>query len=398
MAAGLSHSPAARHGGDGRGAAKGGVRVVNGQRDRIRVLWLAKGLGPGGMERLLVHHARLGDRSRFEYHAAYLVERPGSVVPELEALGVRCVRVGAGGADPRWVGGLRRLVRDRGIQVVHAHSPQPAALARVALRTLRPRPGLVYTEHNTWDCYGRATRWANLVTYPLDDRTFAVSPAAAASPPGPLARRVEVLTHGIDLDAVRAAAGRRDAARAELGVGDDTVVVLTVAHLRAEKAHDVLLDAAATVLAHDDRVVFVAVGHGPLEAEVRARHAALGLGDRFRLLGYRPDTPQLYAAADVFCLSSRQEGLPVAFMEAVAAGVAPVVTAVGGLPSVVTDGVDGLLVAPERPDLLAGALLRVAGDAPLRERLAAAARAGAGRFDARVAIARQEACYRELAG
>jgi len=349
------------------------------------------------MERLLVHHARLGDRDRFDYHAAYLVERPHSVVSELEALGVTCTRLGDGsGADPRWLRSLRSLVREECIDIVHAHSPQPGSMARPALRVCRSRPRLVYTEHNTWDCYGAATRLANLATFALDDAQFAVSAAAAASPPKVLARRVEVLTHGIDLESVRSSLPRRDGVRRELGVDDDTAVVTTVANFRREKAYDVLLDAASRVLESRRNVVFLSVGQGPLEEEMRRLHSDLGLGDRFRFLGFRTDVADLLAASDVFCLASRQEGLPVAFMEATALGIAPVVTAVGGLPDVIVDGQSGLLVEPEQPALLADALERVIADPELCARLAAGAASLAERFDARLSVRRQETVYAEL--
>jgi hypothetical protein len=131
-----------------------------------RVLWLAKGLGPGGMERLLVTHARVGDHNRFRYFAGYLVDRPFTVVPELEALGVRCTRFGNGhDPDIRWARQLRRFVRHHRIDVVHIHSPMVAAVARPALSLMRaPRPALVYTEHNSWASYSLPTRVANAVT------------------------------------------------------------------------------------------------------------------------------------------------------------------------------------------------------------------------------------------
>ena len=93
----------------------------------IRVLWLAKGLGPGGMERLLETHARVGDRSIFEFEAAYLVERPHSIVGSLEELGVPVHRLEGGLAS--WPRQLRRLVAEQRIDVVHTHSPMVAALA-----------------------------------------------------------------------------------------------------------------------------------------------------------------------------------------------------------------------------------------------------------------------------
>jgi len=362
---------------------------------RIGVLWVAKGLGPGGMERLLVNHARLGDRDRFTYRAAYVVDRPNSVVGELEELDVPCHRLGPGGGVT-WLRDLLALVRRPDIDVVHVHSPLPAAAARPMLRFLPRSSAAVYTEHNTWDCYGRPTRLANAVTYPLDQARFAVSRDAAASAPPWLARRTVVLTHGVDIDRVRSHGPARRQARANLGVSDGEVLVVTVANLRREKAYDVLLDAAAQIVATSPEVRFVSAGQGPLRDELLARRDELGLGDRFRFLGFRQDVLDLVAAADVFALSSRREGLPVAYMEACALGVPSVVTAVGGLPESVRDGIDGRLVEPGSATALSRALLEVVRDPGLRARMAAAASAGAGRFDARHAITEQERVYRQL--
>ena len=91
---------------------------------------MVKGVGLGGMEQLLVTHARLGDRERFKYHVAYLVDRPHSVLAEFAELGVPTVRLGSGSnRDQRWIAQLRELVRREEIDVVHGHSPAPAALA-----------------------------------------------------------------------------------------------------------------------------------------------------------------------------------------------------------------------------------------------------------------------------
>lgn len=362
-----------------------------------RVLWLAKGLGPGGMERLLVNHALFGDGDRFEYHAAYLVDRPSSVVGELEAAGVRCHPLGRGRTlDPKWVVGLRALLVRERFDIVHAHSPLPAAVARIVARTVRPRPCLVYTEHNSWDCYGGPTRVANGVTYWLDDAQLAVSREAAASVPKVLRNRLEVLTHGIDLAAVRAHLERRAETRDALGIDESMVLVATIANLRVEKAYDVLLAAAARVVTSRDDVVFLGVGHGQLESEIRQLHDELGLGERLRLLGFRRDALDLLAASDVFLLSSRQEGLPVALMEAMALGLPVVSTAVGGVPDYVVDGVNGRLVPPERADLLADAVCELASDPDRREQLGAASRERSTAFDAAVAVGRLDAVYSGL--
>jgi glycosyltransferase involved in cell wall biosynthesis len=363
------------------------------------VLWLAKGLGPGGAERLLVNLAGAIDRSVVAPQAAYLLPGKDHLVAELADLGVGAVCLhGASPGDLRWAGRLRRRVVDDGIDIVHIHAPYPAAVARPALRSLgRRRPAIVYTEHNAWRGYSRATRWANALTYPLDDARLVVSPDALAS----IARRwrpgTEMVIHGVDLERVGRYRARRAESRAALGVDDDTVVVGTVANVRYHKDYPTLLGAARRAVDAGAPVRFVAVGQGPLEADVRARAAQLGLGDAFRLLGHQPDPLAVLAACDIFALSSLVEGYPVALMEALALGLPVVATAVGGVADAVRSGTEGLLVPPSRPDLLGDAVLTLAGDRRRRERMAVAATERSTRFDIHRAAARIQAIYEEVA-
>jgi glycosyltransferase involved in cell wall biosynthesis len=351
------------------------------------------------MEQLLLTHARLGDRSRFAYSAAYVVDRPNSIIGRLEGEGVPCHKVGGRDPrDPRWVGRLVDLVRREGIDVVHLHSPYAAALARPALRIGRDRPVVVYTEHNSADCYGRATRWSNLATYPFDDVRFAVSGAAKDSTPARLRGRTEVLIHGVDVATIAARRAERERARSELGVAPDDLVVGIVANLRAAKAHPVLLEAAVRVVAEEPRARFVSLGQGPLEGELHALRDRLGLGDRFRFLGYCADPIGLMAGFDALTLSSDVEGLPVSVMEAKALGLPVVATSVGGLPEMIRDGVDGRLVPRRDPGALADALVQVLRDDRLRSDLSAASADSAAVYDAAAAVARQEQRYLSVVG
>jgi glycosyltransferase involved in cell wall biosynthesis len=283
------------------------------------------------------------------------------------------------------------------VDVVHVHSPLVAIGTRLVVRTLPRdrRPRVVTTEHNVWDSHARLTSRMNALTAPLDDARIAVSSGVRDSMPARLRVTTEVIVHGVDVHEVQRARAFRDATRDALGVGDD-IVVCTVANLRATKAYPDLLRAAQQVLAARDDVRFVAVGQGPLEAELRALHAELGLGTRFQLLGYRDDAEKLMAASDVFCLSSRYEGLPVALMEALALGLPVVATTVGGIEELVTSGCEAVLVPPSRPDLLADALLDVVADPELRAKMAQHAVERAATLDAEGAVRRTEAVYREV--
>jgi glycosyltransferase involved in cell wall biosynthesis len=361
------------------------------------VLILIKGLGRGGAEQLLASSAPYLDRARFRYRFAYLLPWKDSLVAELEAGGlpVDCLD-GARGLG--WVGRLRALVGREGIDLVHVHSPVAAAAARTALGR---RPRIVYTEHNVWSRYHPATYAANLATFPRNDHVFAVSEEVRASVryPGPLGRLpmppLETLHHGLDQAAV-AGWGGGDGVRAELGIPEHAPVVGNLANFKAAKDHPTLLRAAARVRERLPEVRFLLIGQGPLEPEARRLAAELGLDATVVFTGFRTDAHRLLAALDVFTLSSTYEGLPIALIEAMALGRPAVVTRVGGVPEVLADGDQGLLVPPRDPAALADGLLRLLGDPGLRDRMGAAGRARAADFDIRKAVRRMEQVYADL--
>ncbi|HEX6329478.1 MAG TPA: glycosyltransferase [Jiangellaceae bacterium] len=371
----------------------------------MRVLHVVKGLGPGGAERLLCAAAAARDRQTFDYDVAYVLPWKNHVVPQLTSSGVAVHCLGSGSGrirpvlDPRWAMRLARLLRTRQYDVVHLHSPVLAGVVRPLVRSLGPRrPRLVSTEHNGWDTYALPTRVANSATYWLDDAHFAVSKPVRESVSARHRDRVHVAIYGVRVDEVRDLRAERAAVRAELGLADDEIVVGTVANYLAQKAYPDLFAAARIAIDAEPRVRFVAVGQGHLEASIKAEHARHRFGDRFRLLGYRPDAVRVLAGCDVFTLASHYEGLPVALMEALALGLPVVVTAVGGIPDAVTSGREGLLVPPRRPDLLAAGLLKVVRDAGMRRDLADAAFHRGADFDISRAVRQVEAVYRGLVG
>ncbi|MCC5954224.1 MAG: glycosyltransferase [Acidimicrobiia bacterium] len=369
----------------------------------LRVLWLIKGLGPGGAERLLVHQARVADRDEVDLAVGFLVPWKVHLIPDLAAAGVRATCFpNETEWDLRWARELRQVLLTHPADVVHVHSPYVASVVRLLVRTLprATRPAVVVTEHNRWPRHARATRLANRTTMALDDASLAVSADVRATMPQRLAERVEVITHGIELGAPTEAIARRDLQRARLGIGVDEFVIGTVANYRREKAWDLLLDAAAELFRRrpDAPVRFVTVGQGPLADDVHDQHARLGLGDRFVLLGYRPEPLWDVAAFDLFTLCSRHEGLPVALMEALACHVPVVATDVGGVSDVVRHDGEGLLVPAEDGDALVEAWLRLLDEPSTRQRLADGAARSADRFDITTAQRRLEAIYRGVAG
>lgn len=363
---------------------------------RFRVLWVTKGLGPGGAERLLLSFARAADHDRFSFTTVYALPEKAHLVGQLEEVGVDSVCVGPDGRAPVFrIARLRDLVRGRGIDVVHFHSPLMAGFGRPGVATLRDPPAMVTTVHNVWSSFHPVTRAIDRLTEPLDDHLFSVSEAVHRGLPERLRSRSEVLIHGVDVQGIASRRHEREIVRAALGAGGKRVV-MTVANLRADKDYPNLFDAAEQVLARHDDVVFLCIGQGQLEAELGAELARRRFGDRFRMLGHQTDPIAHLVAADVFTLASRHEGLPIALLEALATGVPAAVTAVGGVPDVITDRVEGRLVPPQDPDALARAICELLEPGE-NARAGAAALERAKDFDIMRAVERQQDVYEQLA-
>lgn len=365
-----------------------------------RVTAVIKGLGPGGAERLLVEFAGVAAQHGVELTVVSVLRQKQHLIPDLEALGipVHCLGV-TRLRELRWIVRMIRALRSSRPSVVHIHSPALTPVVRLAahLRLLGlRRPRLVTTEHNRWPSYHRVSRVANALTAYLDDATVAVTDEVRKSMrPRALASRATTIRHGIDIAAARAFSGRRDSLRTEWGIDQDAVVVATVANYRKQKNYPVLLEACALATARDPQLRFVVVGQGPGAREVEALHAALGLGDRMLLLGYRPDAIAVLSAADIFTLSSDYEGLPVSLMEALALGLAVVCTDVGGISETI-DASNGRLVPPADPEALANALVSVASDRQLLASLRAGAAALGETFDVHRSAEELVALYRRL--
>jgi glycosyltransferase involved in cell wall biosynthesis len=334
------------------------------------VLVLIKGLGIGGAEKLISEGARHWDRSHFDYRVAYVLPWKNQLVADIETLGipVKCLGTRRGLTPPvAWR--LRRLIRDSGAVVVHAHLPTAGILARL----VSPVP-VVYTEHNLAHSYRWATRVANRLTYSRNRAVTAVSGAVASTVTGYLGAPVEVVPNGVAVAVDPEAAFR---ARDELGLAPNDPLVVHVGNIRPGKGHELLVEATAILVGHRPKVTVVSIGGekypGSLARLCRAA-SDRGLDGRLRFLGRRPDALAFTAAADVYVNPADIEGLPVTILEAMSLGRPVIATAAGGVPSVVRDEETGLLVEPGDAAALAGAINRLLADRRYAEGLA---RAGA---------------------
>ncbi|MGH8883792.1 MAG: glycosyltransferase [Egibacteraceae bacterium] len=367
----------------------------------IRVLWLTKGLGRGGIEQLLSLSAAYIDRARFDVEVAYLLAWKDAFVPELERRGIETHCLGMRhNADLSWIRRLRSLARERQFDLVHTHSPYPAVAARIALGAARAP--LLHTEHNVWPRYRWPTYAANAATYQRNAAVLAVSRPVAESirpprwMPWVAVPALQVVHHGIDESRVRWGPDARAEARRTLDLDEEELVLGTVGNFTPKKDHHSLLTAFAMLPDLGSPTRLVLVGAGPLEDELRRQVVRKDLGERVVFTGSRDDVQALLPAFDVFVLSSVYEGLSIALLEAMAAGLPSVATRVGGIPDALTDGVDGLLVAPRDPEALATAISSLLRNEPLRRQIGDAAMHSVRRFSIATAVRRTEQLYEDV--
>jgi glycosyltransferase involved in cell wall biosynthesis len=343
----------------------------------IQAITLSERLAARGFETLLVH----GQLGAGEGDMRYLVpgDTPTEFVPALR-------RPIAPAHDALALANLFGILRRARPRIVHTHMAKAGTLGRLAAamynRTVgrREQARIVHTYHGHVlegyfsDRMTKAYTTAERSLARVSDAIVAISPAIEREllvqyrigrP-----EQYRVVPLGFDLKAFEAI-GRSDRqqAREALGIPEDAHVVSTVGRLTAIKQHALFLETAALIAARDRAAVFLIAGDGELRHELEEQSRTLGIGERVRFLGWRRDLATIYAATDVFLLTSRNEGTPVAIIESLAAGVPVVSTDVGGVADVIGSTDVGLLAPSGDARVLADRALELLADRDRRRRM-----------------------------
>jgi L-malate glycosyltransferase len=284
-----------------------------------------------------------------------------------------------------------RFLKDRRVDLVHTHRFKDNVLGTIAAK-LAGVPCVVRTVHGLPE---PMTGWNRMkcFVYELIDKVvlwlFADQVIAVSSRMADVLKRsgyrrstMMHLHNGVDLARVRVEADV-DAVRQSLGIANDDVVIVTAGRLCPVKGHVFLIRAARLILANEPRARFLIVGSGPLKSDLLALAKTLGVDHRCAFIEPAgADSESLYAvlaASDIFVLPSLSEGIPMALLEAMALARPSVATAVGGVPEVIEDRVNGLLVPARDDHALAEACLELAHDRAFARALAARAQDDANR-------------------
>jgi glycosyltransferase involved in cell wall biosynthesis len=340
-----------------------------------RILIVASTLHTGGAERVIAAIAPNLDRERFDVAVCYLKES-GSIGEELVRAGVEVVPIPGrrGSGDKLTSLKLRRLIRQRGADVLHTHDTHGFMDASIC-RLLMPGIRHVHTFH--WGRYPELYwryRWIERVFWRVPDRLIAVGHGQAAGiralHPIPESR-IQVLWNGVD-------APQPDVAPeiAALTASCERPVIASASTLIEQKGLPHLLEACALLRQRGLKFTLLLIGGGHLQKSLEERARALQLEGTVRFLGWvHGASSRALPACDIFVQSSLWEAMSIVVLEAMSLAKPMVVTRVGENAHVVQDGHTGLIVPPANPAALADGLERLIRDPALRERLGAAARA-----------------------
>jgi glycosyltransferase involved in cell wall biosynthesis len=349
----------------------------------IQAARLTSGLEVHGFTTTLIH-GKLGEG---EGDMSYLIA-PGSRVIYLDTLRRPLSPLNDLRALFRIYGELKRARP----AIIHTHMAKAGLIGRVAAalynltRGNSERARVIHTYHgHVLEGYFSAAMTRIFITLErrlarASDRIVAISPAIERQLRDDFrigrADQYRVVPLGFDLSSFAAVDDEaRVKARRDLGVPESADVISTVGRLTAIKQHRLFLDTIARVAATRPQAIALIAGDGELRSNLEAYAAELEIADRVRFLGWRRDLAAIYAATDVFLLTSRNEGTPVALIEAMASGVPGVSTDVGGVKDVITSDAVGARVPDGDPDALAAPIVRYLGDRELRRQSGLRARA-----------------------
>jgi glycosyltransferase involved in cell wall biosynthesis len=334
----------------------------------VRILHVIESLEFGGAEKIVIGLAN-GMAAAHEV-AVCCVKTVGALGPELDPR-IRVFSLGKGeGNAPGLPLRLARAIRRERYDVVHTHN-WGVFLEGTLAAILAGVPVRVHTVHGPYTAYGasalerakrglrhflerRAARHVRRIAAVSDRIREYITGEIGVDPAA-----VVTLHNGIPVEGP-APAPRR---------GEGPAVFITVGRLAAIKNHDLMLRAFHRALQAGARARLVVVGDGPERGAIERYVSDHGLGDRVELVGFRSDVGALLAGADAFLLTSRYEGISVALLEAMRAGLPVIATNVGGIPETVRDGETGILVGPEDLEGAARAIAELAASAERRREL-----------------------------
>lgn len=272
----------------------------------------------GGAEKLLLDLSRISGNRSIKYYHGYLSQKHNFVADMMiqDGENVRCFNAHSKIRTILSLLSITRFVKDKKIDIIHSHLPISGVVSRIVGWWL-DLP-VVYTEHNLPSSYNAVTRTLNKMTWSLNSVVIAVSDKVKSDINKSIGGNVKVcvIKNGIDTEKFKYDENERSRVRNDLGIPVNAHVIGVVAKFRAEKCLSEWLEIAGQIHARFPDTHFIIVGEGPESKKLKNLAYKLGVMSNTHFVGMHSNTIPYYSAMDIFMLTSKNEGLPLALLEA----------------------------------------------------------------------------------
>jgi glycosyltransferase involved in cell wall biosynthesis len=333
--------------------------MVNNQ-NKIRILHIITGSSIAGAENVVLTLAKGMKDSQFESEICTLSPE-GELHKKAQQIGIKAYALGYKSilSLPKVVIKLFILLYKKNYYIINTHLSQAGVIGIIVGRLVRI-PCIIETRHYSDYMYkygNKIKQWLDKKTVNMTNHVIVVSNAGKEilkKIEGIKEEKINVIYNGIDIS--KFSSNHRTQIRKQLGI-DNNIVLTFTATFHPSKGHKYLLESVGMLKKNYPNVVLLLIGDGVLRSNLGALTKQLNIEDNVRFLGYRTDIPDILSATDIYVHSSVEEGFGIAIIEAMAVGLPVVATNVGGIPEIITNGENGILVPPENPHALAEAII-----------------------------------------
>jgi len=337
---------------------------------KLNVIHLVEELTIGGLEKILTTIVLNLDKKKYNV-SVWCLREGGFFADKLvkEGIDVKILHISTS-RNPLSIYKLYRLLKCHKFDIIHTHAYSAGTIGRMSA-FLAGVPVIISHNHSVYDYYGK---FYNLVEWFLSlitDRVICISEVVngfANKTQRINSKKLITIHNGID-DVCDLTEKSSSDLKKELGIPINHPVICTISHMEEHKGLKYLLEAASLLLQSKNDVSFLLVGEGVLKKELKILCADLKIEKNVIFAGEQSDISEILSLSDIFVLPSLREGLPLTILEAMACGKPVIATNVGGIPEIVKDGENGILVYPKDPETLYMAMNELLGDREKREKM-----------------------------
>ncbi|MGR3174885.1 MAG: glycosyltransferase [Candidatus Scalindua sp.] len=339
-------------------------------KKKINVIHLVDELTIGGLEKILTTIVLNLDRKKYNV-SVWCLREGGFFANKLvkEGIDVKILHISTS-RNPLSIYKLYKLLKNRKFDIIHTHAYSAGTIGRISA-FLAGVPVIISHNHSVYDYYNRYYHFVEWLLCLITDKIICVSDIVkkfANETQRINAKKLITIHNGLDSE-YTVSEKRTSGLRKVLDIPADHSIICTIAHMEEHKGIKYLLESASLLLQSRNDISFLLVGEGALKEELKILSTDLKIEKNVIFTGERSDIPEILSLTDIFVLPSLREGMPLSILEAMDCGKPIIATNVGGVPEIVKDGVNGILVSPKDPEALYSAMNELLDDRKRQEKM-----------------------------